>query len=279
MKYKKFEYFDEETNENILIQIDPKKGVARIHTNKDSYPNMRLRELLIENKWKIHTCILSSHDIEDKPVKNVYLLRGDKLLEFLKEPDTHNDSVKNLIPEQWHKSINEYREYLETVDKNTDVLSGVLVFCPNTGKFLLHDEGNGYGGFYSVIDNDTPETTAALSLFNNTGLQVDPKYLLPIETVYDNNGVQHKTYLLRVKQEVSFHIDIENPKNISWMSSLDLFNVKLSKVFSNSLANDVFLQNLIQSTKSNSLHNKIVDTIMDDDPDPDNDPTPPKRYA
>ena len=284
---------------DVIIMIRPKKGLVRMY-DAGNEGDAILRNLLRENKWQIKSLALSVPPTDTTYPKNVYLIRGENLLNYLKEPDTHNDSVLDLLTKDEQEAIKKQRASHAADDRAQQPFrqvnrkafaSGVLPYCMTTDRFLFGVRGPKVSGaglvamFGGLTEaGETAPAGAARELKEEAGLEVSPDKLIPLWRYEDDELVYH-SFLLPVNSEIEPDLNTEEMVGSMWLSYREFAQTNMHPGVIKLFENDATLQRVGTSgNRPVPKYTQLVEALMaaDDGPlsgeDPDDDP-PPKRAA
>jgi 8-oxo-dGTP pyrophosphatase MutT (NUDIX family) len=282
-KYQEFNFplgTDEDPKGIVNIQINPKRHIARVVDPSGIESEALLRDLLIQNDWSIHTVALS----ETPNTTFVSLIRGEQLLNWLKEPGTHADSVMHLLPLETQKHIKANRdairemEFLRSsslVDTRTKIeAAGVLLYCSATNRFLLCKRGKNvslpgvlatFGG--KLEPGEDARTGALRELHEEAGLDWDNvDALYQLVTIEEDPNVIFYPFLLIVNEELECHIDETEVAGYEWLAYNDFQYNDMHPGITKLFAIDATLKKIIGENsqpsnvvKFSDMLNKIMD--------------------
>lgn len=276
---------------DVTILVRPKAGLVRMY-DAGTEGDAILRNLLRENKWQIKSLALSVPPTDTTYPKLAYLIRGEELLNFLKEPGTHNDSVMDLITPAEQEAIKKTRASRATEDAaqtpfrqvhRKAFASGVLPYCMTTDRFLFGVRGPKVAGaglvamFGGLTEaGETAPQGAARELKEEAGLEVSPDKLIPLWR-YEDDELVYSSFLLPVGIEVEPDLNTDEMVGSMWLSYREFGKTNMHPGVIKLFENDETLQRIVTSgNRPVPKFTTLVNALMGDD---DDDEPPPKRAA
>lgn len=267
----------------VEIQIDPKRGYARVFAPPGVESDTFLRTLLEEKSWRIHTCAVSA----TRSAMNVYLLRGDALLNFLKLPGTHNDTALHLLEKEWAPRVKAQRvheaELREALLKEAGMpgkkeAAGVLVYCTRTRRYLVQKRaanisaGGKWCQFGGGLERyESPSRAAQREFQEETGLIFSEEKLVPL-WVFEDDQTVFFNFLLVLDREIECQIDPAETETYRWVTLEQMNQLDLLPGVVELFRHDKILQEIAQLPEKGSSFSEIVDGILGKTPPDDDSP-------
>lgn len=286
----------------VIIMIRPKKGLVRMY-DAGNEGDALLRNLLREKEWQITSVALSAPPTDQTYAKNVYLIRGENLLNYLKEPGSHNDSVLDLLVKSEQESIQRQRAEHAAVERdeaplrmvqNKVIGAGILPYCISTGRFLFGVRGQKVPGAGLVAlfggkgqPGETPQEIACREFREEAGIDIPPSKLAPL-WLYEDKELVYHNFLLPVSTEFEPDVDPEEVAGHMWLTYREFAQTRMHPGVLNLFENDPTLQRIVTTgNRPVPKFTQIVDALMgsvyakgtQSGDDPDDDEPPPRRAA